>query len=175
MSSNNNNNRSSQSQSQSINNGGSSPLFFPSSSNPPSDIGTPAAAPPAPRSHVSSSHGGSSPLHYSSSLYNSDTRGGNGGGITSDVRSDLTSDAARERFRRNNYQRGDLNSPDSSLPRRRYFADSPLNSRNTISSNGLNSDMTETGNDEPVRVIWGTNVSIQECSNNFRNFIMLFK
>ena len=29
--------------------------------------------------------------------------------------------------------------------------------------------------DEPVRVIWGTNVSIQECSDNFRTFLMSFK
>lgn len=28
---------------------------------------------------------------------------------------------------------------------------------------------------EPVRVIWGTNVSIQECSNAFRDFLMQFK
>lgn len=28
---------------------------------------------------------------------------------------------------------------------------------------------------EPVRVIWGTNVSIQDCSNAFRDFLMSFK
>lgn len=28
---------------------------------------------------------------------------------------------------------------------------------------------------EPLRIIWGTNVSIQECANSFRNFLMSFK
>lgn len=41
------------------------------------------------------------------------------------------------------------------------------------SSSAIDSDMAEPS--EPVRVIWGTNVSIQNVSNVFRDFLMLFK
>ncbi|RLV92978.1 DNA replication licensing factor MCM4 [Spathaspora sp. JA1] len=41
---------------------------------------------------------------------------------------------------------------------------------------GTSSDQVEPGNEEePVRVIWGTNVSIQECSNVFRDFLLNFR
>lgn len=111
--------------------GNSSPLFFPSLSNPPS----------APPSEGPSGAPGSSPLHYSSLVYQSDA-----------LSQDLTLDAARERARRS-HTRGDL-----STDLRRYF---------------LELDAPDPA--EPVRVIWGTNVSIQECLNSFRNFLMLFK
>ncbi|EGW32501.1 DNA replication licensing factor, MCM4 component [Spathaspora passalidarum NRRL Y-27907] len=38
---------------------------------------------------------------------------------------------------------------------------------------GTSSDQVDP--EEPVRVIWGTNVSIQECSNVFRDFLLNFK
>ncbi|ODQ66077.1 MCM-domain-containing protein [Nadsonia fulvescens var. elongata DSM 6958] len=62
-----------------------------------------------------------------------------------------------------------------------------LASDGSIMSMGLSSDMggipslsargdtSELNNDEPVRVIWGTNVSIQEASNAFRGFLEGFK
>lgn len=46
------------------------------------------------------------------------------------------------------------------------------NSHPESSSSLLPSD---SGADEPVRVIWGTNVSIQDCSNAFRDFLMSFR
>lgn len=46
------------------------------------------------------------------------------------------------------------------------------NSNPESSSSLLPSD---SGADEPVRVIWGTNVSIQDCSNAFRDFLMSFR
>lgn len=163
----------------------SSPLFFPSSSNPPSDLGS-TQEPPA----SSQNDGGSSPLHYSSSLYNSDSgnvrEGGRSpnnsslantgtttSGAAANVRSDLTSDAARERIRRNHVHRSDLDSSNS----RRYFdTESTTTSVNEINSHGLSSDATTSNaTGGSLRVIWGTNVSIQDVSNSFRNFIMLFK
>lgn len=42
-----------------------------------------------------------------------------------------------------------------------------------LDSSQLQSDVFDSG--EPIRVIWGTNVSIQDCTNSFRDFLMLFK
>ncbi|KAK6203200.1 putative pre-replication complex helicase subunit [Scheffersomyces amazonensis] len=59
--------------------------------------------------------------------------------------------------------------------RRRIFTESTNQTRepNLSSSSRIDTDPTE--NDEPVRVIWGTNVSIQDCSNAFRDFLLSFK
>lgn len=43
----------------------------------------------------------------------------------------------------------------------------------SLDSSQLGSEIYDSG--EPVRVIWGTNVSIQDCTNAFRDFLMLFK
>ncbi|ODQ80121.1 hypothetical protein BABINDRAFT_171169 [Babjeviella inositovora NRRL Y-12698] len=138
----------------------SSPLFFPSSSNPPSetDARTPQGRPQS---------GFSSPLHYSSSAPNSD--------FGRAVPTDLTRQDRRAR------QRGDIHSSDitSSPMRRRFFTEGAPSSSGLhplSSSSVLNTDLgSEQNPEEPVRVIWGTNVSIQECSNLFRNFLMSFK
>lgn len=106
----------------------------------------------------------SSPLHYSSSS----------GHNNSDRRSDrLTSDVDRI-VRRHN--RSDIRDSISSPMRRRAFVESgnEANSQpnEPTMSSAPNSDVHD---DEPIRVIWGTNVSIQDCSNTFRHFIMNFK
>lgn len=147
-------NSNSQSQLQSQNPVPSSPLFFASSSsNPNSD-----------RRDISS------PLHYSSSSRHqpSDAR----------VRSDrLTSDVDRIVRRP---VRSDLHADVLSSPMRRRMFDHNTRS-NPGSQLGLqlglqpNSEMSDYNDSEPVRVIWGTNVSIQDCTNAFRDFLMLFK
>lgn len=138
----------------------SSPIFFRSSSQPPSD-----SAPNQP--------GVSSPLHYSSSAQNSDARPHRRSG-RSDLGSDIHSDiASRRRADQVRHRRGDIHSSDVSSPmRRRQFDNQRLPSSHPgdPSSNLANEDV-----DEPVRVIWGTNVSIHECSNAFRDFLMSFK
>ncbi|ODV96758.1 hypothetical protein PACTADRAFT_48572 [Pachysolen tannophilus NRRL Y-2460] len=174
----------------------SSPLFFPSSSSQiPSDSNqgngnnepfTPSASQRQSlqqRSRVQniSQRLGdvSSPLHYSSSNHASSDFGSLGSGQN-------ISSSDRTRRHRRPRARGDIHSSDvnSSPMNRRFFTeDIPSstagatrgeNIANTSSSLGtLNSDATEIN--EPIRVIWGTNVSIQECSNNFRTFLMSFK
>lgn len=146
----------------------SSPLFFASSSsNPQSETN-------APNSH-SQRRDISSPLNYSSSVHHtSDAPRGLDAG-SSRLRSDrLTSDVDRI-IRRHN--RSDLHDTNSSPMRRRIFTQSNSGNSdrgNLSSSSHFNTDPLE-GNDEPVRVIWGTNVSIQDCSNSFRDFLMNFK
>lgn len=89
----------------------------------------------------------------------------------SDIRSDSSllgsaNFSQRRRMRRNDVQASDLSSP------RRFYSglgDSSLHSSTSSTSDG----MSEAG--EPVRIIWGTNVSIQECATKFRNFLMSFK
>ncbi|GME90020.1 unnamed protein product [[Candida] boidinii] len=54
-------------------------------------------------------------------------------------------------------------------------ANVPSSSNSSSSHLDINSHTSEQNPDEPVRVIWGTNVSIQECSDNFRTFLMSFK
>lgn len=147
-------NSQSQSQSQTQAHVPSSPLFYASSSNPASEANAPATA---------STHGGvSSPLHYSSSVHHPS------GGLR--LHSDrLTSDVERIGRR---HQRSDLNNDVLSSPmQRRMFVDEQ-SSHPGSSSSGL---LSEVGGDEPVRVIWGTNVSIQDCSNVFREFLMSFR
>ncbi|ODV82788.1 hypothetical protein CANARDRAFT_204553 [[Candida] arabinofermentans NRRL YB-2248] len=77
--------------------------------------------------------------------------------------------------RRRRHTRGDVHSSDipSSPMGRRFFTES-----NSLPSE-LRSDLPSSAGtvdpNEPVRVIWGTNVSIQECSDNFKTFLMSFK
>lgn len=155
----------SQSQSQSQPAVPSSPLFFASSSNPPSEANGGG-------SQTKSRRDISSPLHYTSSIGHHTSDIGNG---SSRIRSDrLTSEVDRITRR---HQRSDLHDATSSPMRRRMFADSVSdNNGNRLpmsSSSQLGTDPLESS--EPVRVIWGTNVSIQDCSNSFRDFLMLFK
>ena len=77
-------------------------------------------------------------------------------------------------------QRSDIqDSTSSPLRNRRYFnpvrggPQTPSN-LGSATSQQYSTDPAEP-NDEPVRVIWGTNVSIQECSNIFREFLLSFK
>ncbi|KAL6945451.1 DNA replication licensing factor, mcm4 component [Hanseniaspora vineae] len=87
---------------------------------------------------------------------------------------------------RNTGRRNDISSSDISAHRRMVdmsdlsSSPRPLHS-NALPSNGLGSSSSVISSDdlsgpnEPVRVIWGTNVSIQECVNKFREFLMSFK
>ncbi|KAK6463972.1 MCM2/3/5 family-domain-containing protein [Scheffersomyces coipomensis] len=135
----------------------SSPLFFATSSNPPSDIGN----------SQSQIRDVSSPLHYTSSAHPTSELGS---GRSRPDR--LTSEVDRI-VRRN--QRSDLHDATSSPMRRRIFTESSSQRRepNLSSSSRIDTDGVE--GDEPVRVIWGTNVSIQDCSNAFRDFLLSFK
>ncbi|SCV04092.1 LAMI_0H13344g1_1 [Lachancea mirantina] len=65
------------------------------------------------------------------------------------------------------HRRSDIHASDLSSPRRIVDLDSqpPLSSSSDPSSEAT----------EPLRIIWGTNVSIQECATNFRNFLMSFQ
>ncbi|KAG7660696.1 mcm4 [[Candida] subhashii] len=144
----------------------SSPLFF-ASSNPPSDA---SISQTRRTGNTAGAADISSPLHYTSSIHH-----------TSDIfdnsqRSNrLTSDVDRIVRR---HQRSDiLDGGNSSSPmRRRMFTQGGPSSslgRGGPGSDNLSSQIIE--DDEPVRVIWGTNVSIQECSNAFRDFLLSFK
>lgn len=170
--------------------GASSPLFFQPSSdnNPPSDINIGSDInPPSDINLASDIHLGSnnlssdharlsqsvsSPLRYPSSQGTLGLEG-----PSSRQRSDnVTSDVDRIRRRP---VRSDLYGDASASPRRRMFDGGQLSSErghqpslsSALGSSLLGSEDTA----EPVRVIWGTNVSIQDCTNSFRDFLMLFK
>lgn len=98
----------------------------------------------------------SSPLRYTSST----------GHHPSDTRPDLTSEVDRIVRRP---MRSDLHADVLSLPMRRRMFDE----RNP--SLDLSQPASEFDAPEAYRVIWGTNVSILECSNAFRDFLMNFK
>lgn len=154
------NNSNSQSQSQSQNPVPSSPLFFASSSSNPGSDNNPSSQ----RRDISS------PLRYTSlSVHHSDPALGR-------LRSDnLTSEVDRIVRRP---MRSDLNADVLSSPMKRRMFDE----RNAPSSSGprplsLDSSQPQSEYDSPeaYRVIWGTNVSILECANAFRDFLMMFK
>lgn len=88
---------------------------------------------------------------------------------SSDIRSDSsllgTNNSQRRRMRRNDVQASDLSSP------RGFY--SGLGESATITSSSSSDAPSDSA--EPVRIIWGTNVSIQECATKFRNFLMSFK
>lgn len=145
----------------------SSPLFFPSS-NPGSSIGQDGAG---------SGAGVSSPLHYSSSALGSEGRGRTDHtDLASDIRSDIN---ARRRAENLRHMRGDIHGSDLSSPRRQR-REVPQD-MNIGSSSNLNSGLSDgVGGDvdaqeDNVRVIWGTNVSIVEVTHKFRDFLTGFK
>lgn len=145
----------------------SSPLFFPSS-NPGSSIGQGGAG---------SGAGASSPLHYSSSALGSEGRGRTDHtDLASDIRSDIN---ARRRAENLRHMRGDIHGSDLSSPRRQR-REVPQD-MNVGSSSNLNSGLSDgAGGDvdaqeDNVRVIWGTNVSIVEVTHKFRDFLTGFK
>ncbi|SCU99989.1 LANO_0F04654g1_1 [Lachancea nothofagi CBS 11611] len=127
---------------------------------------------------------GSSPFRYNRSSGNragisSDTfgsqrrsqvRAGPDSGRFTDQSSEpdlLSSSLSGRVSQRASQRRSDLHASDLSSPRRMVDLDSlPAPS----SSSDPASEATE-----PLRIIWGTNVSIQECATNFRNFLMSFK
>ncbi|KAM9926910.1 hypothetical protein OXX59_002902 [Metschnikowia pulcherrima] len=154
----------SQSQSQSQTAVPSSPLLFMSSSSNPGSDNRPASQ----RREVSS------PLNYTSSSRHATSDLRSGGNLRSDgTHSDV------DRIQRR-HVRSDLNADVSSSPRRRRMFDSRNPSSSLGAPGGPSSDSSQPSSDiydsgEPVRVIWGTNVSIQDCSNAFRDFLMSFK
>ncbi|KAH3676250.1 hypothetical protein WICMUC_002127 [Wickerhamomyces mucosus] len=173
----------------------SSPLFFPSS-QPSSSLN--------PRSNTNYNVGGSSPIHYSSSNIASDLnqRSDLQSDLRSDidtrrrtenlrhVRGDIhSSDLASPRRRL--FVEDDLSSSTGYVPPSPSRGGPGVSGRRDPSggnggrrgpggpndnnpSSALNTDATE-NDDEPSKVIWGTNVSINETANMFRNFLMSFK
>lgn len=140
----------------------SSPLFF-NSSNPGSDIGNF-------NSQSQRRNDISSPLHYTSSAQPTSDIGG-----FDSQRSVRVQDVGRIMRRA---QRSDVTDSVSSPQRsRRYFTQGRGNGPSNLNSSTSAQFSTDPAepNDEPVRVIWGTNVSIQECSNIFRDFLLSFK
>lgn len=97
-----------------------------------------------------------------------------GRNLGSDLRSDRAGPMSSSSFggRSSNHtymRRNDIHASDLSSPRRIVDFDS-RSGIPTSSSSALPSEATE-----PLRIIWGTNVSIQECANDFRSFLMSFK
>lgn len=130
---------------------------------------------------------GSSPFNYPSSQRemsgNIASQRGNAGNRSantnlnrgSDFRSDRSAPIPSSPFsgRPSNHtymRRNDIHASDLSTPRRIVDFDSRSAPSVTSSSSAPPPEATE-----PLRIIWGTNVSIQECANNFRNFLMSFK
>lgn len=144
----------------------SSPLFF-NSSNPGSDIGNFNSQI---QSQSQRRNDISSPLHYTSSAQPTSDIGG-----FDSQRSARVQDVGRIMRRA---QRSDVTDSVSSPQRsRRYFTQGRGNGPSNLNSSTSAQFSTDPAepNDEPVRVIWGTNVSIQECSNIFRDFLLSFK
>ncbi|CCK71174.1 MCM DNA helicase complex subunit MCM4 KNAG_0G01160 [Huiozyma naganishii CBS 8797] len=136
----------------SFNNDGMSPFNYPSSQ---SNTGqTPSSQ--------RRNHSGRTPLGSSLGLPGIATR-------HSDIRSDSSlfqhGSSSRARMRRNDVQPSDLSSP------RRFYSGLARSGDNAYSS----SSDAPSESTEPMRIIWGTNISIQECATNFRNFLMSFK
>lgn len=135
---------------------------------------------PAPQAERESSQA-SSPFHYSSSSSNhprdADARSSGPAPRSSNVRSDLLNYSSslaggRREMHAARSRRGDINASDISSPRRMVTFDSMSSSDNNFSSSSRpGSEITE----QPLKIIWGTNVSIQECGNSFREFLMSFK
>lgn len=146
----------------------SSPLFF-NSSNPGSDIGN-FNSQSQNQSQSQRRNDISSPLHYTSSAQPTSDIGG-----FDSQRSVRVQDVGRIMRRA---QRSDVTDSVSSPQRsRRYFTQGRGNGPSNLNSSTSAQFSTDPAepNDEPVRVIWGTNVSIQECSNIFRDFLLSFK
>lgn len=149
----------------------SSPLFFPTSSSNPGSEANNHRGGTVDNSQRSRIGDVSSPLHYSSSIHHTSDNNRSDNRITSDV----------DRIVRR-HNRSDLQDSTSSPMRRRVFTQRSTTLEGASSSShpssvlGISSSSDPVdGNDEPIRVIWGTNVSIQDCSNLFRDFLMSFK
>lgn len=155
-------------------------LFFNSSSSqPPQGNGTQQIGQSSPIRFPSSSRGQNSDYSSQGRSARSHLAAGtpSGAGRFSDIRSDRlnldssSSTLGRYSSQRTNLRRNDIHASDLSSPRRIIDFDSRSGMQPTSSSSSsLPSEATE-----PLRIIWGTNVSIQECANNFRNFLMSFK
>lgn len=124
-------------------------------------------------------NGGSSPFNYPSSnsqLNGSNRKTDNANTPNQNPFSDLRSDSSllgtqsgnRARMRRNDVQASDLSSP------RRFYSGLGQTALSNDTASSSSSDIPS-DSAEPVRIIWGTNVSIQECATKFRNFLMSFK
>ncbi|SSD61147.1 probable DNA replication licensing factor MCM4 [Saccharomycodes ludwigii] len=115
----------------------------------------------------------------SSSLHSSRLRRGTANNELDSISSSLGNIGSSNDLRRATSRRNDINSSGMSSPRRIVDISEPHNllsgSSMLNSSSSLGSSSREGNNDEPLRVIWGTNISIQECSNKFREFLMSFK
>lgn len=125
---------------------------------------------------------GSSPFHYPSSSSNATQETAraapsSSGLRSNNLRSDLLnyssslSSSARE-GRHSRSRRGEINASDLSSPRRIVTFNNLSSSDNGFSSS---SRPASEAADQPLKIIWGTNVSIQECGNSFREFLMSFK
>lgn len=142
---------------------GSSPLPYPASSQP-NRLGS-----------MSSDLNDSQRRRTGRSLGNQRTQNP----LTSDIgvnpRSSLNSSSSFINSDRLPIRRNDINASDLSSPRRIVDFDSrSILQRSSLGTSSSNIS-SEVGANEPLRIIWGTNVSIQECANNFRNFLMSFK
>lgn len=122
----------------------------------------------------------SSPMRFSSSP----TRGGRTPRMssTAGVFSDLSSAASRNNHRRGtaHTRRGDIFSSEATATpsRRKRYISSDIGSSSdaALMSMSQGNQMTsEADTNEPRRVIWGTNVSIQDAMNSFRGFLQGFK
>ncbi|AMD22592.1 HHL178Cp [Eremothecium sinecaudum] len=144
----------------------SSPALFynPSSSSQPDTYERDSAE----RGHMV----GSSPFHYPSSSQ-SHPHSNNGDPSSSQGRTPRTEHSLpssslsfTQSGRLQHYRRSDIHASDLSSPRRMVNFDSP-------STDAFSEPSSEAA--EPLRIIWGTNVSIQEVTNNFKNMLMTFK
>ncbi|KAF8543840.1 MCM2/3/5 family-domain-containing protein [Trichophaea hybrida] len=173
---------------------GTSPLFpegLTSSPVPSSDRGrqsSPAGPVSTPLAFNSDAFRDSSPLRYGSSSPPRDARTPRSSGLPGSSASALRSSRGTAiagtpvRSRRGDLQFSDLRSTPSH--RRLLYVDEsgvPVGNAGSDAA-GLLSDAptysagpTSEAHDGPKRLIWGTNVSVEECTQNFRKFLHEFK
>lgn len=136
----------------------SSPIHFPSSSNRPMSSDVHSQGRRSNRNHLAANR--SSALGRFSDF-----------GSDRQVLHSSSSNMGGYPSQRTNLRRNDIHASDLSSPRRIVDFDSRSGIQQpSSSSSSMPSEATE-----PLRIIWGTNVSIQECANSFRNFLMSFK
>lgn len=92
--------------------------------------------------------------------------------LFSDLRTDRSQPHSSLGSRTSNRRRNDIYASDLSSPRRIVDLNSNATTSNVVASSSSDAPSESS---EPLKIIWGTNVSIQECANNFRNFLMSFK
>ncbi|CCH61451.1 hypothetical protein TBLA_0E03960 [Henningerozyma blattae CBS 6284] len=119
---------------------------------------------------------GSTQQHPDSDIRSSQRSSGSrtrtpGNTLYSDIRTDGSLPHSSLDGRPGYRRRNDIYASDLSSPRR--IVDFDSNSMSHPASSSSSGPPTEAS--EPLRIIWGTNVSIHECANNFRNFLMSFK